>query len=285
MQTTELMPIGRFARLTGLTVKALRHYDEVGLLRPVAVDPDTGYRSYSGDQVRRAETIRMLRRLELPLDDVVTLLESDDPALIRRVLVAHQYRTAVRSAELKAVLQGLQPLIDGKESVMDTPVEAVDHRRLGVDLFNKTWTLMEKEDRTAADDDELIHCAHASAYHWMHVGTQANRARSEWQCSRVYAVLGRPEPALHHARRCVEICEASPDELEEWDLPFAHEALARAHAVAGDAAESRRYLDLARTEAERIADDDDRALLLADLATILPPEDLSGLSPTWTKDQ
>ena len=56
METTEqLMPIGRFARLTGLTVKALRHYDEVGLLRPAAVDPDTGYRSYAPDQfdVRR----------------------------------------------------------------------------------------------------------------------------------------------------------------------------------------------------------------------------------------
>jgi hypothetical protein len=160
-------------------------------------------------------------------------------------------------------------LIDGKESMMETPVETVDHRRLGVDLFNKTWTLMEKDDRTAADDDEMIHCAHASAYHWLHVGTQANRSRSEWQCSRMYTVLGRAEPALHHARRCLEICEASPEDLEDWDLPFAHEALARAHAVAGDAEESRRYLALAREGAAGIADDDDRDLVLADLATIL----------------
>jgi DNA-binding transcriptional MerR regulator len=58
--TEQLMPIGRFARLTGLTVKALRHYDEVGLLRPAAVDPETGYRSYAPEQVRRAETIRKL---------------------------------------------------------------------------------------------------------------------------------------------------------------------------------------------------------------------------------
>ena len=45
LETSELMTIGRFARITGLTVKALRHYDEVGLLRPAAVDPETGYRS------------------------------------------------------------------------------------------------------------------------------------------------------------------------------------------------------------------------------------------------
>ena len=134
------------------------------------------------------------------------------------------------------VLQSSQPLIDGKEPVMNTKAETVDpetHRRLGVDLFNKAWTLMEKSDRTPEDDDELIHCAHASAYHWLQVGTQANRARSEWQCSRVYTILGRAEPALQHAQRCLAICEAAPDALEEWDLPFAYEALARAHAVAG----------------------------------------------------
>jgi DNA-binding transcriptional MerR regulator len=269
METIEqLMPIGRFARLTGLSVKALRHYDEVGLLRPAAVDPDTGYRSYAPAQVRRAETIRKLRRLELPLDDVFTLLETDDPELIRRVLHGHQYRTAVRSAELKVILQGLQPLLDGKESVMDTPVEAIDHRRLGVDLFNKTWTLMEKEDRTLEETDEMLHCAHASSYHWMQVGTQANRARSEWQCSRVYTVLGRGEPALYHARRCLEICEASPEALADWDLPFAYEALARAHAVAGDSAESELCLAQARELGATIEGQEEREILEADLATV-----------------
>jgi DNA-binding transcriptional MerR regulator len=268
LERSELMAIGRFARVTGLTVKALRHYAELGLLRPAAVDPHTGYRSYSSGQVRRAERIRMLRRLELPLDDVATLVESDDPALIHRVLVDHQRRTAVRSAELKVVLQSLQPLIDGKESVMDTPVETTDHRRLGVDFFNKTWTLMEKDDRTEAEDDELVHCAHASAYHWLQVGTPANRARSEWQCSRMYTVIGRAEPALHHARRCLEICESSPEALEDWDLPFAHEALARAHGLAGEQDEARRHAERARELGEQIADPDERQLLEADLATL-----------------
>ena len=116
------MTIGRFSRLTGLSVKALRHYDELGLLRPAAVDGQTGYRSYSSAQVGQAEAIRTLRRLELPLDDIATLLSTDDPATVRRVLVDHQRRTAWRSAQLNAILQGLQPLIDGKESVMGTHV-------------------------------------------------------------------------------------------------------------------------------------------------------------------
>ena len=271
LETAGLMTIGRFSRLTGLSVKALRHYDEVGLLRPATVDPETGYRSYSSAQVGQAEAIRTLRRLELPLDDIATLLATDDPAVVRRVLVEHQTRTAWRSAQLHMILQGLQPLIDGKESVMGTQAEALDgetQRRLGVDLFNKTWTFMEKADRTQEEDDEMIHGAHASAYHWMQVGTQANRARSEWQCSRVHAILGHVDEALRHARRCLELVEGTPDDMKDWDLPAAYEALARAHMVAGDVEETRRFAELGRAALARIEDEDDRAVIEADLATI-----------------
>src|SRR5262245_4234393 len=269
--TTNLMPIGRFARLTGLSVKALRHYDELGLLRPAAVDPDTGYRQYATDQVERAETIRLLRRLEVPLDDIATILVAGDPAELRRVLLGHQRRTAIRAAELRVIQQRLQPLLDGKEPIMGTHAEALDaetHKRLGIDLFNKTWTLMEKTGRSREDDDEMLHCAHASAYHWFHVGTRANRARSEWQCSRVYAILGRAEPALDHARRCLEIVEASPEEMEEFDLPSAYEAVGRASSVAGDLDEARRYVDLGLAATALIADADDRGIMEADFATI-----------------
>jgi hypothetical protein len=127
---------------------------------------------------------------------------------------------------------------------------------------------MEKDPRTPDEEDELIHCAHASAYHWFQVGTAANRARSEWQCSRVYAVLGRAEPALRHAQRCLEICEAEPGALEDWDLPFAFEALARAYAVAGDTADAARCLEQARSLGVAIVDEEDRVHFETDLATI-----------------
>ena len=145
-------------------------------------------------------------------------------------------------------------------------VETSSERELAIELFNKTWALLESPE---PDPDELVHCAHASAYHWMQGGgTVANRARSEWQCSRVYAVLGRAEPALHHARRCLELCESAPDEIEEFDLPFAYEAMARASAVAGNEEESREWLARARMAGERISDEDDRVLLESDLSTI-----------------
>jgi DNA-binding transcriptional MerR regulator len=269
----ELLSIGRFSRVSGLSVKALRHYDEIGLLRPEAVDSGTGYRFYGAPQLRTAEAVRRLRRLELPLEDVRRLLAARDPQAVREILVSHQRRLAARDAELKAALRRLQALIDGKETVMDTRSEAPtaeEHRRLGIDLFNRTWTLMETGGRTPAEDDELLHCAHASAYHWLQVGSVAHRVRSEWQCSRAYTVLGRAEPALHHARRCLELAESAPDELEEFDLPFAYEAMARAHAVAGDEAKAREWLARARAAAAEVADEDDRSILDADLATVLP---------------
>ena len=257
------MQIGRFARLTGLTVKALRHYDELGLLRPAAVDPDTGYRSYAPEQVERAEMIRRLRRLQLPLDEIATLLATDDPAVHKQLLTGHQRRTAARRVELNWIQQRLQSLIDEKEY----PV--IDHRTLGVDLFNKTWTLMEKDDRTADDVDEMIHMAHASAYHWLQVGTRANRSRSEWHCSRVHVLAGQVEQALYHARRCHEIVEANEDgSMEDWDLPAAYEALARAHLAAGDASAARHWSELGRAATREIADEDDRKTIEADFATI-----------------
>jgi DNA-binding transcriptional MerR regulator len=252
--------IGRFSRLTGLTVKALRHYDEIGLLRPAHVDPDTGYRSYAPEQVARAELIRELRQLEFPLEDIASLLDGGDT---KAVLVAHQRRNAERQVELKWIRQRLQTMIDEKELPM------IDHRSLGVDLFNRTWTFFEKETRTPEEDDEMIHMAHASAWHWQQVGTRANRARSEWQCSRAHVLLGQTGQALSHAGRCLALVEANEDgSMEDWDLPAAYEALARAHLVAGNKEEARRYAQLGREATARVADEDDRKVMEADFATI-----------------
>lgn len=149
---------------------------------------------------------------------------------------------------------------------MTEGVDAAVHRALAVDLFNGTWVLLEQPDRSPADDDRLIHMAHASRYHWGEVGTPANLARGEWLCSRVYAVLGRAEPSVHHARRVLMICIENG--IGDWDLAFAHEAVARALTVAGDADGALAAAELARAALADVADDEDRAQVLADLATI-----------------
>lgn len=78
-----LMPIGRFSNACRLSIKALRHYDERGLLKPSFVDPDTGYRYYRSDQARDAVMIALLRSLEIPLETIKHVLRAEGDELRR----------------------------------------------------------------------------------------------------------------------------------------------------------------------------------------------------------
>jgi hypothetical protein len=146
-------------------------------------------------------------------------------------------------------------------------LDEATHRTIGIELYNATWTLLEKPDRTADETDELIHRAHASRWHWARAGTTVNLGRGEWLCSRVYAVLGRAEPALWHARRCVDLAEASP-ERDDWDLAAAYEAMARAHLCAGDRAAATDWVGRARAELAHVAEADDREPIEDNLASL-----------------
>lgn len=113
----ELMSSGAFAARTRLSRKALRLYDEQGLLRPAAVDPDTGYRSYGPEQVRRARLIGLLRRLELPLGQIAVLLDLD-PGTAAKTL-GETWRTAEDThAERRRLVRYLQDLLTGKDGAV-----------------------------------------------------------------------------------------------------------------------------------------------------------------------
>ncbi len=264
------LSIGRFARLAGLTVGALRHYHQHGLLVPAEIDLVTGYRRYTPAQLDDARLIARLRELNLGLPEVRAILATD-PAERRRQLGAHRTRLMAHLARTQRQIHWLNRAIDHEEPIMTTTttpasLDAASHRQLAADLFNHVWTLLEMPERTPMQDDEMLHAAHASRYHWGVVGTPENLGRGEWQCSRVYAVLGRAEPALWHARRYLSLCEEHG--IADWDLAFAHEAIARALAVAGDRAGAQAAVARARELAATIAEDEDRELLLSDLATI-----------------
>ena len=77
-------------------------------------------------------------------------------------------------------------------------------------------------------------------------------------------------PRTHHARRCLELLEAAED-VDDWDVPFAHEALARAHFVAGDGEAAQHHLARAREVGAHIADAADREHLDAALADLTAP--------------
>jgi DNA-binding transcriptional MerR regulator len=267
-----LLSIGRFARLAGLTVGALRHYHEHGLLAPTRIDPETGYRSYARSQLDDARLVGRLRELGLSLPDVRDFLAAD-AAERRSRLSEHRSRMLAVLARTQRQIHWLNRAIDHEEPIMPVTspaatdaTDAAVHRRLAVDLFNHTWTLLEATDRTPMQDDEMLHAAHASRHHWGVVGSATNRARGEWQCSRVYVTLGRAEPAEWHARRCLSLAEGHG--LGAFDVAAAHEALGRALRLAGDHAGAEAAVARARELAAGIVDDEDRELVLADLATV-----------------
>jgi DNA-binding transcriptional MerR regulator len=86
------LTIGQLARLSGLTVKALRYYERTGLIRPVTVDRGTGFRYYGPAQVGPARLVARLRAVDLPLREVRRGL--DDPASLPEILAAHRARPA-----------------------------------------------------------------------------------------------------------------------------------------------------------------------------------------------
>ncbi len=221
---SELYSIGRFARLSGLSIGALRHYDELDLLRPAQTDPATGYRRYRADQLDDARTIARLRELELPLETIRDLIATDDASERAAIVARHRARVEARTNRLQRVLHQLHQIGQRKEPIVTTPpgppeLDAASRRALASGLFNHVWTLLENPDRTKAQDDEMVHAAHASRYHWGEVGEPENLAIGDWQCSRVYATLGRGAPAVHHARRCLEITEEHG--LRGWKLASA----------------------------------------------------------------
>jgi DNA-binding transcriptional MerR regulator len=92
MLMNELMTIGRFSRLSGLSIHALRHYDDVDLLHPADVDESTGYRRYLRSQLATARLIVDLRWLNVPLEDVRVVLEDPISTDAHHVLVRHHAR-------------------------------------------------------------------------------------------------------------------------------------------------------------------------------------------------
>jgi hypothetical protein len=138
-------------------------------------------------------------------------------------------------------------------------------RRLATRLFNRVWELLQRAELSRDERDEMLHAAHASRLHWGAVGEPVDRARGEWQCSRVYAALGRAEPAHHHARRALDLAEEH--KLSPYDLGCAHEAIARAARLFGRDDEAAQHLALARAAADEVADPEQRLVLLGDIDT------------------
>lgn len=106
------LPIGDFSRMTHLSVKALRHYHDVGLLDPVEIDPTSGYRFYQASQVPVAQVIRRFRDLGMPLEEVKAVLRAPDVASRNAVIVAHLERMESQLEDTQSTVVSLRTLLE-----------------------------------------------------------------------------------------------------------------------------------------------------------------------------
>ena len=122
------LAIGDFARATHMSVKTLRYYHRVGLLEPADVDPDTGYRRYTTDQIPAAQIIRRFRNLDMPVDEVKQVLAAPDIETRNELIAAHLNRLEEGLTRTQDAVSSLRDLL-----ARPSPPELADIGRLRVD--------------------------------------------------------------------------------------------------------------------------------------------------------
>jgi hypothetical protein len=146
---------------------------------------------------------------------------------------------------------------------------AAARKSFAVAAFNGAWELVDKSDRTPADDRQMLTLAFASRWHWGEVGSAENKAIADWQVAHVASLIGEPSLARAFAQAAYDA--ARSEELPDWLRASTAEGLARAFACAGDQASYATHAAEARTLVEKLDDEEDRELILGQLASIPGP--------------
>lgn len=142
----------------------------------------------------------------------------------------------------------------------------VTHRYFSANCFNKTWEFIDNPNRTEEDNLSMLQTAMASLWHWTQRenATSTNLSVGYWQVSRVYALLGQAD----NARKYAEVSLKYSEGCEPMYIGFAYEALARAEMTAGDKEKMQEYLTKAHEFTDKMTDEEDKWVLLNDLANI-----------------
>jgi DNA-binding transcriptional MerR regulator len=114
-----LLTIGDFSKMTYLSVKALRHYHDVGLLEPVTIDPSSGYRHYAVSQVSTAQAIRRFRDLDMPLEQIRAVLDAPDPEARNEAILVHLRHMQEQLTRTQTSIASLQALLEQAPTVAD----------------------------------------------------------------------------------------------------------------------------------------------------------------------
>jgi hypothetical protein len=156
------------------------------------------------------------------------------------------------------------PVVEGDEENV-----ARWHRRFAIELFNRSWDLLEMVDRSADDDAEMLAAAFGSAWHWHKVGTAENIALGDHQIAKVASHVGQPALALHYARRALEAIELG--RFGDWQVAAAYEGMARACAASGDLAQRDYWVQRCTIALGAVSDAADRSVVAEQLLNLPQP--------------
>ena len=135
-----LVGIGDFSKMTYLSVKALRHYHDVGLLEPADIDATTGYRRYSLAQVPVAHAIRRFRDLDMPLEEIRLVLKAPDAASGNQVILGHLERMQRQLEQTQRTVASLQDILSGHASY-GTEAQVVFSQLPALDVLTEVATV------------------------------------------------------------------------------------------------------------------------------------------------
>jgi DNA-binding transcriptional MerR regulator len=184
MSSNDLLGIGAFALFSGLSIDALRHYDEIGLLTPASVDPSTGYRRYRPGQISQARLICALRAIDLPLDMVREVLAAPESEGAREVLRRHREQLLKRAQALTQIARTVDRYVKQGVAMPDLKVPRISQVTINVTDLARAITFYQAAfDATfnkdissfqfgtwPADDFFLLTVAHEANQHGQHRG-------------------------------------------------------------------------------------------------------------------
>jgi hypothetical protein len=153
---------------------------------------------------------------------------------------------------------------------------ALWQRRLASQANNRAWSLSEAASRTAQQDEEMLHAAHAAMYFWNIVGNDNNHAHASQLLAHVYALLRQPGPASHYQAQSQPVFFAQG--AADWEVALAHCVAANVAASMGDTDAHGKHYRLSYQLVEQLPDPEDRKILEATLCILpRPPESAAGV--------
>ena len=139
------------------------------------------------------------------------------------------------------------------------------HHYMGIEMNIQTWNILGEKDRKDQDDIRMINYAKASFYHWKKSPKfePVNEQRGQWMISHVYAILGRGKEALESAQKTMRLTKQHS--FKDFNLAYAYEALARAHAASGNKDECNSWHKKAWEAGDLIGGVEDKKIFDGDL--------------------